>query len=119
LALSFPMLKRLRRFLFFVLLGYAMHVPVRTVHEVKWLDAAGWQSWFQVDVLQCIGLSLAVAAFPRGWAPILRDTPVRGFQSFPGQGTSCSVPCWRAFTVTTRPIRRDFPYGSWPGLVAY
>lgn len=59
LALSFPMLKRLRRFLFFVLLGYAMHVPVRTVHEVKWLDAAGWQSWFQVDVLQCIGLTLA------------------------------------------------------------
>ena len=28
----------------------------------------------------------AVAAFPRGWAPTLRDTPVRGFQSFPGAG---------------------------------
>jgi surface polysaccharide O-acyltransferase-like enzyme len=40
-------------------LGYLMHVPFRTVHDVKWIDAAGWQSWFQVDVLQCIGLSLA------------------------------------------------------------
>ena len=58
LEVSLPMLKRLRRFMFFVLLGYAMHVPVRTVREVRWLDAAGWQSWFQVDVLQCIGLTL-------------------------------------------------------------
>ena len=59
LELSRPFFKRIRRFLFFVLLGYVMHVPFRTVHDVKWIDAAGWQSWFQVDVLQCIGLTLA------------------------------------------------------------
>ena len=59
LQLSRPFFKRMRRFFFFVLLGYLMHVPFRTVHDVKWIDAAGWQSWFQVDVLQCIGLSLA------------------------------------------------------------
>jgi uncharacterized membrane protein len=59
LGLSSAWFKRIRRFLFFVILGYAMHVPFRTVHDVKWIDAAGWQSWFQVDVLQCIGLTLA------------------------------------------------------------
>jgi uncharacterized membrane protein len=59
IELSRPFFKRVRRFFFFVLLGYLMHVPFRTVHDVKWIDAAGWQSWFQVDVLQCIGLSLA------------------------------------------------------------
>jgi uncharacterized membrane protein len=57
--LSSDFFRRIRRFLFFVFLGYAMHVPFRTVRDVKWLDAAGWQSWFQVDVLQCIGLTLA------------------------------------------------------------
>jgi uncharacterized membrane protein len=58
LQLSGSCFKRIRRFMFFVLLGYAMHVPFRTVHDMKWIDAAGWQSWFQVDVLQCIGLTL-------------------------------------------------------------
>lgn len=51
--------RRLSRFGMFVVLGYVMHLPVRTVHDFQWLDAAGWQSWFQVDVLQCIGFTLA------------------------------------------------------------
>jgi uncharacterized membrane protein len=50
--------RRITRFAFFVLLGYAMHLPAGTVQNFHHVDAAGWQAWFQVDVLQCIGLTL-------------------------------------------------------------
>lgn len=50
--------RRVRRFGFFVLLGYAMHLPVKSFHDFRYLDLAGWQGWLQVDVLQCIGITL-------------------------------------------------------------
>jgi uncharacterized membrane protein len=50
--------RRMRKFAFFVLLGYAMHLPVSSFRDLSRLDAAGWRGWFQVDVLQCIGLTL-------------------------------------------------------------
>lgn len=50
--------RRVRRFGIFVLLGYAMHLPVNSFRGLASLDAGGWQSWFQVDVLQCIGGTL-------------------------------------------------------------
>lgn len=56
---SGALVRRLSRFLFFIALGYLMHLPVRAFRDLKWLDATGWQSWLQVDVLQCIGLTLA------------------------------------------------------------
>ena len=55
---SWKLFRRLSRFAFFILLGYAMHLPARTLSEFRYVDAAGWQGWFQVDVLQCIGLTL-------------------------------------------------------------
>jgi uncharacterized membrane protein len=55
---SWKLLRRLLRFAFFLLLGYAMHLPARSLREFQYVDAAGWQGWFQVDVLQCIGLTL-------------------------------------------------------------
>jgi uncharacterized membrane protein len=58
LAPTQPFFRRLRRFSLFILLGYLMHFPVRSFSDIRWLDKAGWQSWFQVDVLQCIGFSL-------------------------------------------------------------
>jgi uncharacterized membrane protein len=51
--------RRSRKFGFFFLLGYLMHFPVRSFHDFRWLDANGWESFYQVDVLQCIGLTLA------------------------------------------------------------
>ena len=51
---------RARRYLFFILLGYAMHLPVRSLHAMRALDTAGWRSWLQVDVLQCIGITLII-----------------------------------------------------------
>ena len=51
--------KRLRRFAFFVLLGYSLRIPVRSL--LRDLPSAGpdaWQSFLQVDVLQTIGFTL-------------------------------------------------------------
>jgi surface polysaccharide O-acyltransferase-like enzyme len=51
-------LRRFGRFIFFILLGYVMHLPAGSLDEFRYVDAAGWQSWFQADVLQCIGFAL-------------------------------------------------------------
>jgi uncharacterized membrane protein len=58
LAPSSSFYRRIRKFGFFVLLGYAMHLPVSSFGDLAGLNAAGWQSWLQVDVLQCIGVTL-------------------------------------------------------------
>ena len=50
--------KRLRRFAFFVLLGYSMRLPVHSIRDYKWITPEGWQQFFQMDVLQTIGLTL-------------------------------------------------------------
>lgn len=57
---SKPFLRRFGRFLFLVLLGYVMHLPARSPAGFQSLDRAAWQSWFQVDVLQCVGITLAL-----------------------------------------------------------
>jgi len=54
-----PVTKRLRRFAFFVLLGYSMRIPVQSL--LRDLPSAGpgaWQWFLQFDVLQTIGLTL-------------------------------------------------------------
>jgi hypothetical protein len=55
---SWKLFRRFGRFAFFVALGYAMHLPAGSLREFQYVDAAGWLAWFQVDVLQCIGVSL-------------------------------------------------------------
>jgi len=52
--------KRLTRFLFLIVLGYAMHLPVRSVHDFGHVDQGAFHAFLQIDVLQCIGLSLLV-----------------------------------------------------------
>jgi uncharacterized membrane protein len=49
---------RLRKFAFFVLLGYAMHFPAHSVRDLNYVPANSWQSFLQIDVLQTIGISL-------------------------------------------------------------
>jgi len=49
---------RLRKFAFFVLLGYSMHFPVHSVRDLSSAAPTSWQSFLQVDVLQTIGFSL-------------------------------------------------------------
>ena len=50
--------KRLRRFAFFVLLGYSMRIPVHSLRDLRWADPDAWQGFLQVDVLQTIGFTL-------------------------------------------------------------
>ena len=50
--------RRLRRFTFFVLLGYTMHFPVHRFADLRGLDADGWRAGLQVDILQTIGVTL-------------------------------------------------------------
>lgn len=57
-SFSSPVRRRLRRFGFFILLGYAMHFPVHRIADLQYLSAAGWQTALQVDVLQAIGTTL-------------------------------------------------------------
>lgn len=49
---------RLRKFAFFILLGYSMRFPVHSVRDLSYVGADSWQSFLQVDVLQTIGFSL-------------------------------------------------------------
>lgn len=53
-----PVYKRIRRFAFFVLLGYAMRFPVHSVRDLKWVAPEHWQTFLQVDVLQTTGFTL-------------------------------------------------------------
>jgi uncharacterized membrane protein len=58
LVFSPAFLRRLRRFTFFILLGYTMHFPVHRFADLRWLDADGWRSGLQVDILHTIGVTL-------------------------------------------------------------
>ena len=51
--------KRLRRFAFFVLLGYSMRIPVHSLlRDLRWAGPDAWQWFLQIDVLQTIGFTL-------------------------------------------------------------
>jgi uncharacterized membrane protein len=49
---------RLRRFLFFVALGYLMRFPARRLEHLQFVTPEGWQAFLSVDILQCIGVTL-------------------------------------------------------------
>jgi hypothetical protein len=51
--------RRLRRLSFFLLLGYALHLPVSRLVHLAAMDAAQWRGLLMVDVLQCIAVMLA------------------------------------------------------------
>ena len=48
-------IKRLRRFALFIVLGYALHFPAGTLAELSRISPAQWRSFLAVDVLQLIG----------------------------------------------------------------
>jgi uncharacterized membrane protein len=56
--MSSKVFRRIRRFSGFVCLGYLMHMPARSFSDLQYVDSAAWQGWYQVDVLQCIGITL-------------------------------------------------------------
>ncbi len=50
--------KRAQRFALFILLGYALHFPVRHVADLATVDDQRWQAFLAVDVLQLVGVTL-------------------------------------------------------------
>ena len=55
--LSGALLKRLRRFVLFIVLGYALHFPVPRYAELATATEQQWRSFLAVDVLQLIGVT--------------------------------------------------------------
>ena len=51
-------LKRARRFVLFILLGYALHFPVPHAAELASATEQQWRSFLAIDVLQLIGVTL-------------------------------------------------------------
>ena len=50
--------KRARRFALFIVLGYAMHFPVRHVTAIASASDEKWRAFLAVDVLQLVGVTL-------------------------------------------------------------
>lgn len=57
LSISTAVLKRVRRFGLFILLGYAMRVPVAPLSQMASATEAEWRTLLGVDVLQLIGVT--------------------------------------------------------------
>jgi uncharacterized membrane protein len=49
--------RRVRRFAWFVFLGYSLHSPVGRVVDFPYVTPAAWRTFFAVDVLQLIGVT--------------------------------------------------------------
>jgi uncharacterized membrane protein len=60
IRVSGALVRRLRRFGLFILLGYALHFPVGSVLDLPGISEARWRGFVMVDVLQLIGLTLIV-----------------------------------------------------------
>jgi uncharacterized membrane protein len=57
LQISPQFVRRIRRFAFFILLGYGLHFPVPSVVELATATEQQWRAFLAVDVLQLIGLT--------------------------------------------------------------
>lgn len=53
-----PVFRRLRRFGFFLVLGYALHFPVGSFDRLWQMSDERWRSFLVADVLHCIAVSL-------------------------------------------------------------
>jgi len=54
---SIALLRRVRRFALFILLGYALHFPVSRFADLPGASAEQWRALLAVDVLQLIGVT--------------------------------------------------------------
>lgn len=69
-SLSLLSSKRLSRLLVIFSIGYFLHIPWHHWLAGKW-DAESWRIFFQVDILQCLAVSLLLIV---GVASVLRNT---------------------------------------------
>lgn len=55
---SSPTERRFKRFGLFLILGYALHLPVATIGNLRFVSPDQWHAFLAVDVLQCIAITL-------------------------------------------------------------
>ncbi len=59
LSFGTPLFKQFGRLLFVLLIGYGLHIPKFNYYHLRYeAGALAWQAFWQVDVLQCIAISL-------------------------------------------------------------
>jgi len=58
LRMSARWFRRVRRFAFFLALAYLMRFPMGKFVHLQWASAERWQSWFVVDILHVVALTL-------------------------------------------------------------
>jgi len=52
--------RRLRRFAFFLMLGYALHLPTDRIGNLLIVSDGAWRRFVAVDVLQCVAVMLMI-----------------------------------------------------------
>jgi uncharacterized membrane protein len=66
-----PLFKQVGRLLFVLLIGYGLHIPKFNYYHLRYeAGPLAWQAFWQVDVLQCIAISLL---FLQGMLLLLRS----------------------------------------------
>ena len=54
-----PLLRQMTRLIFILLIGYGLHLPKFNYYHLRYeAGAQAWEAFWQVDVLQCIAMSL-------------------------------------------------------------
>src|SRR5262245_57188501 len=61
--ISPAVIRRVRRFSLFVVLGYALHYPVGRFADLAYATPERWRSFLVVDVLQLIGVTFIAVQF--------------------------------------------------------
>lgn len=103
-----PMARRIRRFAFFLFLGYAIHLPTNLVSKVLSADPQLLNHLLNVDVLQLIATSLVTLQL----LVLLAKTPLR----FAWAGGLLAL----AITIATPLVRViEWKTRLWPPLAAY
>jgi uncharacterized membrane protein len=59
LTVSKALWKRVRRFLLFIALGYALRLPMAPITRMLSAPDDAWRTWLGVDILQLVGVTLA------------------------------------------------------------
>jgi uncharacterized membrane protein len=61
---SASLIKRISRFFFVIIVGYVLHLPFFSLQKtLQVVGTPAWERFIQVDILQCIGVSLFLLQF--------------------------------------------------------
>jgi uncharacterized membrane protein len=96
--------RRLRRFAFFILLGYSMRIPVHSLtRELRSAGPDAWQWFLQFDVLQTIGCTLIALQLLVLILRTPRRLAIAG--GLLAAGIACTAPlAWNSYLLNSLPL---------------